>query len=179
MNLILFGFKSCGKTTLGKRIAQKMGRPFIDTDRLVEELFKKRTGENLSYREIYKRIGKEGFRALESDAVQELKGMKDTIIALGGGLILNPEHAASLAKLGQLVYLKVSKGTLKSRILSRELPAYLDPLDPEGSFERMYEERHPQYEKIFALPIDLETKTQDQVLQEICALIQKKESTHG
>lgn len=179
MNLILFGFKSCGKTTLGKMIGHKMGRPFIDTDRIVEELYRNRNGQNLSYREIFKLLGKEGFCSLESDAVQQLKGLQDVIIALGGGLILNPGNAADLAKLGQLVYLNVSKGTLKQRILSRELPAYLDPLDPEGSFERMYEERLPQYEKIFALSIDLEIKTQDQVVQEICALIKKKESKNG
>lgn len=179
MNVILFGFKNCGKTTLGKKIAHTMGRRFIDTDRLVEELYKNHSGQNLSCREIVKRIGEEGFRSLESDVIQQLKDVQDAIIALGGGLILDPENAAYLAKLGQLVYLKVSKETLKARTLNRELPTYLDPLDPEGSFERIHEERLAKYEKILALSIDLETKTQDQVLQEICALIQKEESKNG
>lgn len=179
MNLILFGFKSCGKTTLGKKIADRMGRPFVDTDRLVEELYKKRTGQDLNCREITKQVGEEGFRRLESDVVEQLKEMKDTIIALGGGLILIPGTAEVLAKLGKLVYLKVSEATLKGRILNRPLPTFLDPLDPEGSFERIYREREPRYEKIFALSVDLETKTQDEAVQEICLLIQEQETQNG
>jgi shikimate kinase len=179
MNLILFGFKSCGKTTLGKIIAQRMNRPFLDTDRLIEQLYYTRTGEQKSFREIYTIEGPEEFRALESDVALQLKGTKNSIIALGGGMILNPNNASMLAKLGQLVYLKVSKGTLKERILSRPLPAYLDPVDPEGSFERMYNERHAQYEEILALSIDMEKKTEDQIALEICALIEKLEALHG
>src|SRR5581483_1130377 len=179
MNLILFGFKSCGKTTLGKKIADQMKRPFIDTDRLVEELYKKRTGRDLNCREIAKQVGEEGFRALESDAVLQLKKMKDTIIALGGGLILIPGIAEMLAKVGTLVYLKVSKGTLKERILKQPLHTFLDPMDAVGSFERMYAERQPKYEKILALSVDVETKTQDEIIQEICALIQKEENLNG
>lgn len=179
MNLILFGFKSCGKTTLGKIIATRLNRPFLDTDRLVEHLYYTRTGEEMNFRNIFKTVGEDGFRALETDVLQQLKRAKNAIIALGGGLILNPKNAASLAKMGQLVYLKLSKQTLKNRILGRDIPAYLDPLDPEGSFERMYIERQATYETIPAVSIDLETKTQDQVVLQICALIQKRESENG
>lgn len=176
MNLILFGFKSSGKTTLGKKLAQYLNRPLIDTDRLLEELYFKQTGQKLTFREIFSTIGDTAFRALESDVVQQLKGTKNAIIAVGGGLILNPQNAAFLAKLGQLVYLKVSKETLKKRILGKsEPPAYLDPADLEGSFEKMYRERRAKYEEIHALSIDMETQTQDQVILEICALIQSLE----
>jgi shikimate kinase len=172
MNLILFGFKSCGKTTLGKMIAIRMNRPFIDTDQMLQQLYFERTGEQMHFREIFKEIGAEAFRALESDVVQHLKSTKNAIIALGGGLILNAQNAAVLAKSGQLVYLAVSKETLKRRILSKEeLPAFLDPSDPEGSFEQFYQERLAKYEAIPALSIDLETKTQDQVILELSALI--------
>jgi len=101
------------------------------------------------------------------------------VIALGGGLILNPSNAALLAKLGQLVYLRLDEETLKKRTLGRELPAFLDPSDPEGSFERIHKERKKIYEEICAFSVDLETKTQDQVVQEICTLIQKLESENG
>jgi shikimate kinase len=171
MNLILFGFKSCGKTTLGKMIAIRMNRPFFDTDSMLEQLYYKLTGNQMPFRQIYKKIGEEDFCALESDVVEQLKSSKNAIIALGGGLILHSNHAAFLAKLGQLVYLKVSKKVLKRRILSKELPSFLDPTDPEGSFEKFYTERREKYEAIPALSIDLETKTQDQVVLELSALI--------
>ncbi len=179
MNLILFGFKSSGKTTLGMLVAQQLDRPFIDTDHLLEELYLSRTGKKMGTREIAKEIGEAEFRKLESDALQQLKNQDRAVIALGGGAILKPENAALLAKLGQLVYLKVSKETLKKRILGGELPTFLDPMYPEESFERMYQERLAIYEKILAFSIDLETQTQDQVVQELCALIQKKEREDG
>jgi shikimate kinase len=179
MNVILFGFKSCGKTTLGKILAKRLNRPFYDTDELLERLYRDETGEDLPFREMYKRLGKETFRKLESDVVKELKGARDAIIAVGGGVILDPKNAALLAKLGQLVYLKVSKETLKKRILRGELPAFLDPTDPEGSFEKMLQERQGKYEKIPALTVDLEKKTQDQVVLELCAWIEQREINNG
>lgn len=179
MNLILFGFKSCGKTTLGKMIAARLNRPFYDTDRMVEALYYSQTGQQRSFKEIFKHEGEKAFRSLEAAAVQQLKNVQNAVIALGGGLILDPANAAILAKLGQLVYLRVSKETLKRRILSRELPAYLDPSDPEGSFERMYKEREAKYEAILALPIDLEAKKQDQVVLELSTLIQTAEIEYG
>jgi shikimate kinase len=179
MNVILFGFKSCGKTTLGKMIAVRMNRTFLDTDTLLEQLYLEHTGGEMPFRQIYKKIGEEKFRALESEVVSQLKNYKNSIIALGGGLILNPKNAAFLAKLGQLVYLKVSKERLKRRILDKELPSFLDPADPEKSFENYYNERRSTYEAIPALSIDLETKTQDQVVLELSALILNQEQHNG
>lgn len=180
MNVILFGFKSCGKTTWGKIIADRLNRPFIDTDRLLEDLYFKQTDRHLNFREIFQTAGNQLFRALESDVVQQLKDIKGSIIATGGGMVLNPDNTALLAKLGQLVYLKVSKETLKRRILDKpELPAFFDPNDPEGSFEKMYTEREPKYEEIHAFSIDMETQTQDQVILEIFSLIQTGRIAYG
>ena len=60
---------------------------------------------------------------------------------------------------------------LTARSISQELPSFLNPDDPEGSFEQYYNERKEKYEAISAISIDLETKTQDQVVLELCALI--------
>jgi len=53
MNLILFGFKKCGKTYYGKRIAKELGLPFLDTDQRLEEIYSLMTGEFLTFREIF------------------------------------------------------------------------------------------------------------------------------
>jgi shikimate kinase len=179
VNLILFGFKSCGKTTIGKMIAVRMNRPFFDTDTMLEQFHYKLTGDPLHFRDIYHRIGEHAFRKLESDVIQQLKGIKNAIIALGGGLILDPKNAAFLAKLGKLVYLKVNKETLKRRILSKELPPFLNPNDPEGSFEQFYNERQEKYEAISSLSVDLEAKTPDQVVLELSALILSMEESQS
>jgi shikimate kinase len=179
MNLILFGFKGCGKTTLGKKLAQRLDRLFIDTDFLVEQLYFEQTGQQLPYREIFKAVGRDAFRALESDVLQQLKASQYVVIAVGGGLVLDPQNVTVLEKLGKLVYLKVNKETLKKRILNAQLPAFFDPVDPEGSFEQLYKERITKYEKIHAIPIDLENKTQDQIILELSAIIQELENAHG
>jgi shikimate kinase len=179
MNLILFGFKSCGKTTLGQLLAYRLHRPFLDTDRLLEQRYLHKTGISLKTRAIHKKIGEEAFRALESELLHQLEKEKSAIIALGGGFILNPHNATFLAKLGQLVYLKLDKETLKKRMLRREPPTFLDSSDPEGSFEQMYNTRKKIYEEIPAVQLDLEHKTQAQNIQEICVLIQKLESSNG
>ena len=179
MNWILFGFKGCGKTTLGKKLAAALNRPFIDTDQLIEALYHARTGLTKNFREIFIIVGSEEFRRMETDVLEQLKNTHNAVIALGGGLILDPVNATLLAKLGQLVYLKENKATIKARILRDKLPAYLDPLDPIGSFEKMYQERLPKYEEIFALSVDLEKKTQDKIATELCALIEQMEAKHG
>lgn len=172
MNLIFFGFKNSGKTTLGKLTAEKLGRPFIDTDHLLEQLHSE------PIRNLHRKLGEKKFRALESELLYTLEKHQNAIISVGGGLILDPQNAATLAKLGALVYLKLDKETLKKRTL-RDLPSFLDPNDPEGSFEKMYEERVKIYEATSAHTLNLENKTQDQVLLEILALIPILEKSHG
>jgi len=179
MNWILFGFKGSGKTTLGRSIAEQLNCKFIDTDKEIESLYFSRTEQKLTCRAIHQLIGEEGFRSLESETLAALKSCQNAIIAVGGGSILDPTNADTLAKLGKFVYLKISKETLKKRILGAELPSYLNPADPEGSFEKMYNQRKPLYDKILALSIDLETKTQDQAVFEILTLIKKEEAPHG
>jgi shikimate kinase len=179
MSFILFGFKSCGKTTLGKAAAKLLNLPFFDTDHLLEEHYLKKLGQELLCPDIYRRVGKIEFRRLEEEVLKQLQTPARAIIAIGGGLILNPKTTPLLAKLGQFIYLKVSKQTLKKRMLERALPAYLNPSCPEESFEKMYQERLPLYEKILALSIDLENQTQDQAVQALCQLIERQGKKDG
>ena len=141
MNLILFGFKGSGKTHFGKRIAAELGRQFIDTDDKMIEL----DGKKRSAQEIYAERGEQGFRELEKRAVFSLKGVENTVIALGGGAVLDPESVEFLLKLGEMVYLDAPPDTLKKRIFRDELPAMMKG---EGDFLRIYQERRPLYESI-------------------------------
>jgi len=164
LNLILFGFKGCGKTHFGKLIAQKMHRQFIDTDDVLVQLFAKKTGQRLAPREIHAQIGEASFRALEKEAIRSLRELKEAVIALGGGAVLDPENVELLQKIGCLVYLCASPETLKKRIFKEKLPSFLDEKDPTGSFLEMVQERKPIYESIPAARIDVD------VLDEACVL---------
>ncbi len=133
-NIILCGFKRCGKTTLGKKIAKVTGREFIDTD-------------PKNARELYLE-NPEAFRKLEKEIIAGLKGTENGVIATGGGAVLDPENVSVLKSLGKIYYIRIEKEELKTRLLTPPLPAFFDPHDPETSFEQMYQIRHPIYESI-------------------------------
>lgn len=177
MNWILFGFKRCGKTHYGKKISALLSRPFIDTDQILETLYFAQTRERLSCREIYEHLGATAFRALESESLLSLQNLRRSIISVGGGMVLDPTNVEQLHKLGTLIYLKLDKETLKKRILSTSLPSYLDKTDPEGSFEKMYEERKSVYEKIRAIPLDISHQSETWVLEQLRTIIEGRE--HG
>lgn len=156
MNIVLFGIKGCGKTTFGKLVAQKLGRAFIDTDRLIEEIYQLSRKKKLTCREIYEEAGPVGFRALEYEVVQSLQDVQNSVIAVGGGAMLLHENIEALKKNSQLYYLFFEREKLKKRVLSVEpLPAFIDPNDPDSSFDRMYDERDDFYRKIQAELIDV------------------------
>ncbi|MES2274133.1 MAG: shikimate kinase [Chlamydiota bacterium] len=175
MNLILFGFKGVGKTHFGKLLAHQIHRPFIDTDALIENLFAKKK----TPREIHQILGEKEFRALENEALQTLKGVQNSIIATGGGTFLNPESADFLQKIGALVYLKASVGTLRKRILQGELPSFLDKNDLEGSFLKMIHEREPIYRSLPARTVDVDVLDEAGVLAALTSILLLEEPPNG
>ncbi len=98
-NLVLTGMMGCGKTTCGRALAEKLGRPFVDTDEVVEA----RAG--LTIPEIFARDGEQGFRDLESAVARELAAETGAVVATGGGIILRPENRAALKKGGLVFFL--------------------------------------------------------------------------
>jgi len=170
MNLILFGFKKCGKTYYGLKLAQALHTKFIDTDLLIEELYTKIHHHTLSYREIVKKHGFPFFRNLEKHAVSLLAHEKNSVISLGGGVVLDQDNVDRLQKMGTLIYLKTSKKTLKHRILSEDPPSFFDPNHLSDSFENLYRERLPVYENIAAEIIDTHGLTEEQLLNKLVFL---------
>ena len=144
MNLILFGFKGSGKTTLGQLIAQKVGCSFVDTDDLLENEY------SLTPRELYNMLGEREFRKREKKVIQSLKELGNTVIAVGGGTVLDPENRELLQKIGKLIYLKASFETICSR-LQNQVPSFIDSEDPIRSLRREFVRRTPIYE---AIPVE-------------------------
>lgn len=170
-NIILIGFKNCGKTTLGKSLALKLNFSFLDIDQIIEK------EEGRSVRQIFSKQGEAAFRKIEKKTICSLKAnlkadlsskqIKSYVLATGGGTVLDAENVKILRTLGTLVYLKVPKEVLKERMLSKKnskasLPSFLDPSNIEASFENMYNERVQIYEQI----ADFTISTQELLLAE-------------
>ena len=175
MNIILFGLKGTGKTTLGSKLAKQVDRAFFDTDHLIEEIYQVSSQRKLTYGEIYRIVGPMGFKALEFEAIQSLQDVQHSVIAVGGGAMTLVENVEILSRMGHLVHLIVPREELKKRILESETPpAYFDPKDPGASFDRMYEERFEFFEKIPALQLETAGKSEEELLKTLSRLIEKE-----
>jgi shikimate kinase len=155
MNLILFGFKGSGKTHFGKLLAHKLGRPFIDTDDLIVEIFGQK---ELTVRQVYQKVGETEYRVLEAEVIRRLNGVQKSVIALGAGAILN--HRELVEKLGTLIYLETSLETL----IKRKIDSAVGPLEP------LYHQRLPLYRAIPAIKINTDLHDETTILEKLYAL---------
>ena len=161
MNIILGGIKHCGKSTLGRLLAGNRDSLFIDTDELMEANYVLRTGEPLSCRDIFKKLGEEAFRKLEAEALFQLaessdEDDQDRVIALGGGVPANgliaPEQ---LRKLGVVVFVRIDPRAAWERIAATGTPAYLLKYEnPETAFYELCEKRMEYYLRCSHLVFD-------------------------
>lgn len=103
-NIILIGMMGCGKTTVGKLLSQRFGRPLADTDALIEA----RQGRSIP--DIFAQDGEERFRALELELCRELGGRQDLVIACGGGLPMQDEAISALKENGVVFWLDRDPG---------------------------------------------------------------------
>lgn len=99
LNLVLIGMPGCGKSTIGRAVAEATGKVFIDSD---EEIVKK---EGISIPEIFARDGETGFRKIESDVIAELSLRQGAVIATGGGAVLNKRNIELLKGNGKVLFI--------------------------------------------------------------------------
>ncbi len=167
MNIILCGFKNCGKSTVGAMLAKTLHFHFDDTDTLLEEYYRQENNELLGAAEIYTQHGQDIFRKLESSIIQALVKKDKRVIALGGGSVLNPTNVAHLHTIGKIIYLRASLALLKERMIASRIPAFINPHEVDASFEKIHEQRYKIYEGIADFIIDVDGKKTQAIVMEI------------
>jgi shikimate kinase len=167
VNIILFGFKSSGKTFFGKKLSQKMNCPFLDTDDLMVERYAADHHQIRSIRQMYQCLGEQAFRRYEDETIQALRPAVQSIIAVGGGAVLNPQNTALLQKLGRLIYLAAGFDTIQQKTFNSELPLFIDALNPLASLKKIYLERTTVYESIQAIRVDIDLLDETKVIEVI------------
>jgi shikimate kinase len=113
-NIVLIGFMGTGKTAVGRRLARRLKREFIDTDAEIEKLMGKTVAQ------IFARDGVVRFRSEEALLVKKLARREGMVIATGGGMVLNPENLLLLKENGILVALTASPEIIYNRVRSNK-----------------------------------------------------------
>lgn len=110
-NIVLIGFQGVGKSFLGRKLAREWEMDFVDTDEEIKKEFENRC----SMREIHIDLGEKKFRELEKRIVERVLGVKNTVIATGGGVVESTDMGALLKRLGRVVYLYNDLEVLQKR----------------------------------------------------------------
>lgn len=167
MNIIFIGFRGTGKTTIGKAIAKKINRRFIDTDELIVQKAK------MSIPEIFTELGENGFRQLEKDVIRSLNG-SHSVISCGGGAIIDPQNAQRLKHNGYCIWLKASADKIIERIQDDPNRPALTALSPEEEIKQLLEIRNPLYKKYTDIAFFTDNTSINKLLEEVIEHLEHK-----
>ena len=151
-NIVLIGMPGCGKSTLARLLGERLNRPVVELDRLIEET------AGLSIPEIFAAQGESGFRVLETQALREAGRRSGAILSTGGGCVTRPENYPLLHQNGRIVWLRRDVSLL---------PTAGRPLSQARSPEVIYRERRPLSERFADRTVDNDgpiEKTLEQIL---------------
>jgi shikimate kinase / 3-dehydroquinate synthase len=138
-SVVLVGMMGAGKTSVGKRLATKLGLPFVDADAEIE------AGAQLTISEIFERFGEAYFREGERKVIARLLKGGPLVLATGGGAFMNATTRDNIARHGLSIWLKPSFDILLARVRKKSNRPLLKTADPEVTLRRLLEERSPTY----------------------------------
>jgi len=162
-NLVLIGFMGTGKTSLGKLLADKLGRTFVDIDQKIEQ------DSGLSIPKIFELHGESYFRELEKKAVAEIVKRKNLVIATGGGTVKDEENLRLLKNNGVIVCLTTDPEEILIRTQRRGERPLLDKPDDErlAEIKKLLAEREKFYSQA-DYTIDTTDWSPLQIMTDIC-----------
>jgi len=169
--IALIGFMGTGKTTVGRALAARLGREFIELDALIE----KRAGRTIA--EIFRQEGEPRFRELEIEAVKDVAARQNAVIAGGGGVVLNRINIDRLKINCIIVYLKASPEVILARTAAdNTFRPLLAVANRAAKIKELLAARRPLYEGAADIEIDTSTLDRDEVVEKIIGKLKAYES---
>ncbi len=169
-NIILIGFMGCGKSTIGKRLAQDYGMCFLDTDAWIENK------ENITISEIFATKGEAYFRELETKCLEALleeeshDSESGKVISVGGGLPVREVNRRLLKKLGTVVYLKATEETIYKRLKKDTTRPLLQGDNPKQKIRELMDAREEKYMDASDSVVVVDHKKVSEIVEEITVL---------
>jgi len=167
MGVVLIGYRGSGKTTTGRKLAERLGRPFVDADDLIIARAEK------TIREIFEQDGESVFRDHESTVLKTFAFKFDHVLSVGGGALERPENRKLLCEPGhRVIYLRCDSGELLRRIQSDLQTAAMRPALTRlgGGIEEinaLLARREPVYRSVMTEEIDVTHLSPSQVVDRI------------
>ena len=137
--IVLVGMMGAGKTTVGRRLAARLGRHFVDSDEEVEK------AAGMSIEDIFATRGEADFRAGEVRVIARLLKEPDVVIGTGGGAFMNPETRASVKSSAISVWIKADFELLFARVQRRSNRPLLRTANPRQTLQDLIDKRYPTY----------------------------------
>ncbi|SDY05552.1 3-dehydroquinate synthase /shikimate kinase [Collimonas sp. OK242] len=147
-NIFLVGLMGAGKTTVGRALAKKLNKLFIDSDHEIEA----RTGVSIPL--IFEIEGEESFRQRETEVIRDLSGRRGIVLATGGGAVMRPENREYLKSRGTVIYLRASIHNILQRTSRDKNRPLLQTADPRRRLEELSRQREPYYREVADIVID-------------------------
>ena len=167
-NIVLIGFMGCGKTSVGKRLAQAFDMEFLDTDELIE------AEKKMTISEIFATQGEAAFRNMETECLRKLleREGKAFVLSVGGGLPIREENRRLLSMVGQVVYLKVSPEEVYKRLRNDKTRPLLQGMNPRGRILDLMNARKHFYEDASDCIVEVDKKDFNQIIEQIREICQ-------
>jgi shikimate kinase len=165
-NVFLIGPMGSGKTTIGQKLAQRMGLKFYDTDQEIQD----RTGVDISL--IFEIEGEEGFRERESRVLDELTAADQVLVATGGGAVLRECNRLWLRERGVVVYLQASVEQQMSRLRHDKSRPLIQLDDRQAKLVELARERDPLYAELADFTFPARNRSVEQSVERIQSALQ-------
>ncbi len=170
-NVALIGFMAAGKTAVGKILAEKLNKKFIEMDSLIEQ----KAGKSIP--EIFQQDGEIAFRELEIEITREISNQKNLVIACGGGVVLNKINIDRLRNDSIIVYLTVSPRAILKRVSNEEGKRPLLEVDnPTLTIRELLKFRKPFYDRAADIKINTSKPGINSVAEQIIKKLNENES---
>jgi shikimate kinase len=166
-NIARVGFMATGKSAVGRNLARKLHRRFVDLDALIEK------AEGRKVREIFAQEGESYFRRLEKQALEQILSQQGQIIATGGGIILDEDNLTLLRQKSLLIGLTASTDVLVNRVGSNSKRPLLKGIDVRARIEELLQQRQSRYAQA-DVTIDTGGLTINQVVEKILKVIRSE-----